>query len=75
MEGGVELGAKQTARRVKTLQEKTASDESYEKRQMLWKGMSGKSWSVLIQQWGVPEVESLQLQKSIADPLEAECDR
>ena len=37
-----------------------------EKRQMLWKGMTDRSWSELVQQWGVPVVESLQLQKSIA---------
>ena len=33
---------------------------------MLWKGMAGRSWIELVQQWGVPVVESLQLQKSIA---------
>jgi hypothetical protein len=44
---------------------KTAA-ESYEKRQMLWKGMVGKSWTGLVQEWGVPQVEALQLQKSIA---------
>ena len=38
----------------------------YEKRQMLWKGMAGRSWTELVQQWGVPQVEALQLQKSIA---------
>ena len=32
---------------------------------MLWKGMAGRSWSELVQQWGVPQVEALQLQKSI----------
>ena len=36
------------------------------KRQMLWKGMAERSWSGLVQQWGVPQVEALQLQKSIA---------
>ena len=45
--------------------DKTAA-ESYEKRQMLWKGMAGGSWTELVQQWGVPPVEDLQLQKSIA---------
>ena len=39
---------------------------TYEKRQMLWKGMAGRSWTELVQQWGVPKVEALQLQKSIA---------
>ena len=38
-----------------------AAAESYEKRQMLWKGMAGRSWSELVQQWGVPQVEALQL--------------
>ena len=38
----------------------------YEKRQMVWKGMSGSCWTDLVQQWGVGEVEALQLQKSIA---------
>jgi hypothetical protein len=33
---------------------------------MLWKGMAGRSWTELVQQWGVPQVETLQLQKSIA---------
>ena len=47
-------------------QEEKAAAESYEKRQMLWKGMAGRSWSELVQQWGVPQVEDLQLQKSIA---------
>ena len=26
----------------------------YEERQMLWKGMAGRSWLELVQQWGVP---------------------
>ena len=26
--------------------------ESYEKRQMLWKGMTGRSWTGLVQEWG-----------------------
>ena len=43
-----------------------AAAESYEKRQMLWKGMAGRGWTELVQQWGVPQVEALQLQKSIA---------
>ena len=38
----------------------------YEKRQMVWKGMSGSCWTDLVQQWGVRKVEALQLQKSIA---------
>ena len=33
---------------------------------MLWKGMAGRSWTGLVQEWGVPQVEALQLQKSIA---------
>ena len=33
---------------------------------MLWKGMAGRSWSELVCQWGVPQVEAVQLQKSIA---------
>jgi hypothetical protein len=35
-----------------TLSEKVATDESYEKRQMLWKGMAGagRSWIELVQQ-------------------------
>ena len=28
--------------------------------------MAGRNWNELVQQWGVPVVESLQLQKSIA---------
>ena len=47
-------------------QKEKAAAESYEKRQMLWKGMAGKSWTELVQQWDVPQVEALQLQKSIA---------
>ena len=43
-----------------------AAAESYEKRQMLWKGMTGRGWTELVQQWGVPQVEALKLQKSIA---------
>ena len=42
-----------------------AAAESYEKRQMLRTGMSGRSWTRLVQEWGVPRVEALQLQKSI----------
>ena len=38
----------------------------YEEGQILWKGMTGRSWTELVQQWGVLVVESLQLQKSIA---------
>jgi hypothetical protein len=47
-------------------QKDKAAAESYEERQMLWKGMAGRSWTELVQQWGVPQVEALQLQKSIA---------
>ena len=47
-------------------QKDKAASESYEERQMLWKGMAGRSWTELVQQWGVPQVEALQLQKSIA---------
>ena len=47
-------------------QKEKAAAESYEKRQMVWKGMAGKSWTGLVQEWGVPQVEALQLQKSIA---------
>ena len=43
-----------------------AANESYEERQMLWEGMTGRGWAELVQQWGVPVVEPLQLQKSIA---------
>ena len=59
---------KQPARKARTLQEKSGVDECSEKEQMLWKGMSGRSWSALVQQTEceVPEVESLQLQTSIA---------
>ena len=45
-----EEGVKQTVEKARALHEKTASDESFEKRQMLWKGMSGKGWSAMIQQ-------------------------
>ena len=31
--------------KVQTVSEKAAADESYEKRQMLWKGMVGRSWT------------------------------
>ena len=47
-------------------QRERAAAVVYEKRQMLWKGMAGRSWTKLVQQWGVPQVEALQLQKSIA---------
>jgi hypothetical protein len=33
---------------------------------MLWEGMAGRGWTELVQQWGVPQMEALQLQKSIA---------
>ena len=62
LEGAIEQRMKQPIGKPRRLQEKTGAEESYEKRQMLWKGMSGKCWSTLVQQWGVPEVESLQLQ-------------
>ena len=48
------------------VQRERAAAEAYEKRQMLWKGMAGRCWTELVQQWGVPQVEALQLQKSIA---------
>jgi hypothetical protein len=35
----------------------------------LWKGMAGRSWTGQVQEWGVPQVEALQLQKSIAAPM------
>ena len=47
-------------------QREKAAAETYEKRQMLWKGMAGRSRTGLVQEWGVPQVEALQLQKSIA---------
>ena len=47
-------------------QKDTAASESYEKMQMLWKDMAGRSWSELVQQWGVPQAEALQVQKSMA---------
>ena len=31
-------------------QKDKAASESYEKRQMLWKGMAGRSWTELVQQ-------------------------
>jgi hypothetical protein len=46
--------------------EEKAAAESYEKKQILWKGMAGRSRSELVQQRGVSQVEALQLQKSIA---------
>ena len=42
-----------------TLKEEASANESYEKRQMLWKGMAGRGWTELVQQWSVPVVESL----------------
>ena len=36
---------------------------------MLWKGMAGRSWSEMVKQWDVPQVEALQLQKSIASMM------
>ena len=36
------------------VQREKAATEAYEKRQMLWKGMVGRSWTELVQQWGVP---------------------
>ena len=50
-------------------QKDKAAAESYEKRQMLWNGMAGRSWTGLVQEWGVSQVEALQLQKSIAAPM------
>ena len=50
VENGAEEEVKQIVKKLRTLQEKTASTESFEKRQMLWKGMSGKGWSAMIQQ-------------------------
>ena len=32
----------------------------------MWEGMAGRSWTQLVQQWRVPPVEDLQLQKPIA---------
>ena len=61
--GGVDTGS---CNRVQTLGGKVAADGPYEKRQMLWKEVTGRSWSGLVQQWGVPVVESLQLQESSA---------
>ena len=43
-----------TGQRVQTDGDKEAA-ESYEKRQMLWKGMAGRSWSELVQQWCIRE--------------------
>ena len=43
-----------------------AATESYEKRQMSWKDMAGRSWTGLVQEWGVPQVEALHLQRPIA---------
>ena len=43
------------------VQREEAAAEAYEKRQMLWKGMAGRCWTELVQQWGVPHVEALQL--------------
>ena len=54
------------AGKTQTLKEEAPADEPYEKRQMLWEGMAGRSWAELVQQWGVPVVEPLQLQKLIA---------
>ena len=34
--------------KTQTLKEKASADESYEKRQMLWKGMTGRSWTELV---------------------------
>ena len=42
------------------VQRERAAAEAYEKRQMLWKGMAGRSWTELVQQWGVPQVEALR---------------
>ena len=37
-------------------QKKKVASESYEKRQMLWYGMTGRSWSELVQQWSWSEL-------------------
>jgi hypothetical protein len=34
------------------VQRERAAAVVYEKRQMLWKGMAGRSWTELVQQWG-----------------------
>ena len=36
-------------------QREKAAAKSYEKRQMLWKGMAGRSWTGLVHEWGVPQ--------------------
>ena len=66
LEGVAELKSRQPVRGARTLQERPGVDECFGERQVPWKCMAGRSWSALSQQWGVPEVESLQLQKSIA---------
>ena len=51
---------------MKALKEKTTADESCKKREILWKGVTCRSWTKFVQQWGVPEVEALRLQRTIA---------
>ena len=63
------------AGKTQTLNEKASADESYEERQMLWKGMAGRSWTELMQQWSVLVVESLQLQTAEVDCSPDEGDR
>ena len=36
--------------KTQTLKEKASTDESYEERQMLWKGMAGRSSTELVRQ-------------------------
>ena len=38
---------------VQVLDEEAVADGSYEERQVLWEGMSGRSWLELVRQWGV----------------------
>ena len=45
---------------------KSEQDECYEKRQMLWKGMTGKRWTEMLQQWGIAELQAVGLQKAVA---------
>ena len=40
--------------------------ECFEKRQMLWKGMTGKGWTEMLQQWGISKLCAAELQKSVA---------
>ena len=45
------LAPARATRKVQTLGEKAATDESYEGRQMMWKGMAGKSWFERLREW------------------------